>query len=159
MKNTDKKEIKIEFVEDDRVSITVRNMCIDCVIDKLKKITKQLIQDRDKIAGAIEDDERDEYDCSEVIEIDEEDAKDLLKKAPDFPSFDDAYSTYKEAKSMAKDTLEEYGVKADTIPDSFAKIMSIMKTDEQIRNDLFKLLAGYVTNESLIKKDTKKKKK
>ena len=60
---------------------------------------------------------------------------------------------------MAKETCAEYGVKADTIPDSFAKVMSIMDTDEQIRDDMFKLLAGYVTNESVIKKDTKKKKK
>ena len=156
MKNTDKKEIKIEFVEDDKVSVKVSNICIDCVIDKLKKITTQLIKDRDIIAEAVENDE---VRCCEVPEIDEEDEKDLLKKAPDFPSFDDAYSTYKKCKTMAKETFAEYGVKADTIPDSFAKVMSIMDTDEQIRDDMFKLLAGYVTNESVIKKDTKKKKK
>lgn len=141
MKDADKKEIKIEFVEDDKVSITVHNISIDCVIDKLKKITKQLIEDRDRIADAIEDDEEDR--CEE----------------PDFPSFDDAYSTYKKAKAMAEETFAEYGVKADTIPDSFGKVLSILESDEQIRDDMFKLLAGYVTNESLIKKDTKKKKK
>ena len=156
MKDADKKEIKIEFIEDDKVSVKVRNICIDCVIDKLKKITKQLIEDRDRIADAIENDE---VRCCDVPEIDEEDEKDLLKKAPDFPSFDDAYSIYKKSKAMAKETFAEYGVKADTIPDSFAKVMSIMDTDEQIRDDMFKLLAGYVTNESLIKKDSKKKKK
>jgi hypothetical protein len=156
MKDADKKEIKIEFVEDDKVSITVHNICIDCVIDKLKKITKQLIEDRDRIAEAVEDGGD---DCCEAPEIDEEDEKDLLKKAPDFPSFDDAYSTYKKAKAMAKESFADYGVKADTIPDSFAKVLSIMESDEQIRNDMFKLLAGYVTNESLIKKDSKKKKK
>lgn len=156
MKDTDKKEIKIEFTEDDKVSIAVRNICIDCVIERLEKITKQLIKDRDRIAEAIESVND---DCCEAPEIDEEDEEDLLKKAPDFPSFDDAYSTYKKAKSMAKETFAEYGVKADTIPDSFGKVLSIMDSDEQIRDDMFKLLAGYVTNESLIKKDTKKKKK
>lgn len=55
MKDTDKKEIKIEFVKDDKVSITVCNMYIDCVIDKLKKITKQLIEDRNRIAEAVKD--------------------------------------------------------------------------------------------------------
>lgn len=156
MKDADKKEIKIEFVEDDKVSITVRNICIDCVIDKLKKITKQLIEDRDKIADAIEDSED---DCCEVPEIDEEDLPNLLKKAPDFPSFDEAYSTYKKSKAMAEETFAEYGVKADTIPDSFGKVLSILESDKQIRDDMFKLLSGYITNESLIKKDSKKKKK
>jgi hypothetical protein len=156
MKDADKKEIKIEFVEDDKVSITVHNICIDCVIDRLKKITKQLIKDRDRIAEAVEDGED---DCCGMPEVDEEDEKDLLKKAPDFPSFDEAYSTYKKSKAMAKETFAEYGVKADTIPDSFGKVLSMLESDEQIRDDMFKLLAGYVTNESLIKKDTKKKKK
>lgn len=141
MKDTDKKEIKIELIEDDKASITVRNICIDCVIEHLKKITKQLIKDRDRIAGAIEDDEYDEYDCSEVIEI------------------DDAYSKYKKAKDMAEKTFAEYGVKADTIPDSFGKVLSIINSDEQIRDDMLKLLAGFVTNESFIEKDTKKNKK
>ena len=91
MKDKDKKEIKIEFVEDDKVSISVRNICIDCVIDKLKKITKQLIEDRDRIADAIENCED---DSCEVPEVDEDDLPNLLKKAPDLPSFDDAYAAY-----------------------------------------------------------------
>jgi len=156
MKDTDKKEIKIEFVEDDKVSITVRNICIDCVIDKLKKITKQLIEDRDKIADAIEDDED---DCCELPEVDEDDLPNLLKKASDFPSFDDAYAAYKRGVKATKESMDKYDVDYGTIPDSVGKILSIMSTDEQIRDDMARLVSGYITNESFIKKDTKKKKK
>lgn len=158
MKDTDKKEIKIELVEDDKndkVSITVRNLCIDCVIDKLKKITKQLIEDRDRIADAIEDGE---VDC-EVPEIDEEHKEDLLKKAPDIPSFDDAYTAYKRGVKTTKEAMDMYDVDYGTIPDSVGKVLSILGSDEQIRDDLARLVAGYTTNESFIKKDTKKKKK
>lgn len=156
MKDTDKKEIKIEFVEDDKVSITVHNICIDCVIDRLKKITKQLIEDRDRIADAIENDE---IRCCEVPEIDEEDEENLLKKAPDFPSFDEAYATYKRGVKTTKEAMDKYDVNYGTIPDSVGKILSIMSTDDQIREDMARLVSGYITNESFIKKDSKKKKK
>ena len=156
MKDTDKKEIKIEFVEDDKVSITVRNICIDCVIDKLKKITKQLIEDRDRIADAIEDVED---DSCEVPEVDEDDLPNLLKKAPDLPSFDDAYSAYKRGVKTTKEAMDMYKVEHGTIPDSVGKILSILGSDDQIRDDLARLLAGYTSNESFISKDSKKKKK
>lgn len=156
MKDTDKKEIKIEFVEDDKVSITVRNICIDCVIDKLKKITKQLIEDRDRIADAIEDVED---DSCEVPEVDEDDLPNLLKKAPDLPSFDDAYSAYKRGVKTTKEAMDMYKVEHGTIPDSVGKILSILGSDDQIRDDLARLVAGYTTNESFISKDSKKKKK
>lgn len=156
MKDTDKKEIKIEFVEDDKVSITVRNICIDCVIDKLKKITKQLIEDRDRIAKAIEDGED---DCCEVPEVDEDDLPNLLKKAPDLPSFDDAYYAYKRGVKTTKEAMDMYKVERGTIPDSVGKILSILGSDDQIRDDLARLVAGYTSNESFISKDSKKKKK
>lgn len=156
MKDTDKKEIKIEFVEDDKVSITVRNICIDCVIDKLKKITKQLIEDRDRIADAIEDVED---DSCEVPEVDEDDLPNPLKKAPDSPSFDDAYSAYKRGVKTTKEAMDMYKVEHGTIPDSVGKILSILGSDDQIRDDLARLVAGYTSNESFISKDSKKKKK
>lgn len=156
MKDTDKKEIKIEFVEDDKVSITVRNICIDCVIDKLKKITKQLIEDRDRIAEAVEDGGD---DCCEVPEVDEDDLPNLLKKSPDLPSFDDAYSAYKRGVKTTKEAMDMYKVEHGTIPDSVGKILSILGSDDQIRDDLARLLAGYTSNESFISKDSKKKKK
>ena len=156
MKDTDKKEIKIEFVEDDKVSITVRNICIDCVIDKLKKITKQLIEDRDRIADAIEDGND---DSCEVAEVDEDDLPNLLKKAPDLPSFDDAYAAYKRGVKTTKEAMDKYDVCYGTIPDSVGKILSILGSDDQIRDDLARLVAGYTTNESFISKDSKKKKK
>ena len=156
MKDADKKEIKIEFVEDDKVSIIVRNICIDCVIDKLKKITKQLIEDRDRIADAIKDGGD---DCCEVPEVDEEDLPNLLKKAPDFPSFDDAYAAYKRGVKTTKEAMDKYNVDYGTIPDSVGKVLSIMSSDEQIRNDMARLVSGYITNESFISKDSKKKKK
>lgn len=156
MKDADKKEIKIEFVEDDKVSIIVRNICIDCVIDKLKKITKQLIEDRDRIADAIKDGGD---DCCEVPEVDEEDLPNLLKKAPDFPSFDDAYAAYKRGVKTTKEAMDKYDVDYGTIPDSVGKVLSIMSSDEQIRNDMARLVSGYITNESFISKDSKKKKK
>lgn len=141
MKDADKKEIKIEFVEDDKVSITVHNISIDCVIDNLKKITKQLIKDRDKIADAIEDDEDDRFEV------------------PDFPSFDDAYAAYKRGVKTTKEAMDKYDVEYGTMPDSVGKILSILSTDDQIRDDVTRLVSGYITNESFIKKDTKKKKK
>ena len=156
MKDTDKKEIKIEFVEDDKVSIIVRNICIDCVIDKLKKITKQLIEDRDRIADAIEDGND---DSCEVAEVDEDDLPNLLKKAPDLPSFDDAYAAYKRGVKTTKEAMDKYDVCYGTIPDSVGKILSILGSDDQIRDDLARLVAGYTTNESFISKDSKKKKK
>lgn len=156
MKDADRKEIKIEFVEDDKVSITVHNICIDCVIDKLKKITKQLIEDRDRIADAIEDGGD---DCCEVPEVAEEDLPNLLKKAPDFPSFDDAYAAYKRGVKTTKEAMDKYDVDYGTIPDSVGKVLSIMSSDEQIRNDIARLVSGYITNESFISKDSKKKKK
>lgn len=156
MKDTDKKEIKIEFVEDDKVSITVRNICIDCVIDKLKKITKQLIEDRDRIAEAVKDGED---DCCEVPEVDEDNLPNLLKKAPDLPSFDDAYAAYKRGVKTTKEAMDEYDVCYGTIPDSVGKILSILGSDDQIRDDLARLVAGYTTSESFISKDSKKKKK
>lgn len=156
MKDTDKKEIKIEFVEDDKVSISVRNICIDCVIDKLKKITKQLIEDRDRIADAIENGED---DSCEVPEVDEDDLPNLFKKAPDLPSFDDAYSAYKRGVKTTKEAMDMYKVEHGTIPDSVGKILSILGSDDQIRDDLARLVAGYTTNESFISKDSKKKKK
>ena len=156
MKDTDKKEIKIEFVEDDKVSITVRNICIYCVIDKLKKITKQLIEDRDRIADAIEDGND---DSCEVAEVDEDDLPNLLKKAPDLPSFDDAYAAYKRGVKTTKEAMDKYDVCYGTIPDSVGKILSILGSDDQIRDDLARLVAGYTTNESFISKDSKKKKK
>ena len=156
MKDTDKKEIKIEFVEDDKISITVSNMCIDCVIDKLKKITKQLIEDRDRIADAIENGED---DSCEVPEVDEDDLPNLLKKAPDLPSFYDAYSAYKRGVKTTKEAMDMYKVEHGTIPDSVGKILSILGSDDQIRDDLARLVAGYTTNESIISKDSKKKKK
>lgn len=156
MKDTDKKEIKIEFVEDDKVSITVRNICIDCVIDHLKKITKQLIQDRDRIADAIEDDED---DCCELPEVDTGNLEDLLKEAPDFPSFDEAYSAYKRGVKTTKVAMDKYDVEYGTIPDSVGKVLSIMSSDEQIRNDIARLVSGYITNEHVMKVNSKKKKK
>lgn len=156
MKDKDKKEIKIEFAEDDKVSISVRNICIDCVIDKLKKITKQLIEDRDRIADAIENGED---DSCEVPEVDEDDLPNLLKKAPDFPSFDGAYSAYKRGVKTTKEAMDMYKVEHGTIPDSVGKILSILGSDDQIRDDLARLVAGYTTNESFISKDSKKKKK
>ena len=156
MKDTDKKEIKIEFAEDDKVSISVRNICIDCVIDTLKKITKQLIEDRDRIADAIENGED---DSCEVPEVDEDDLPNLLKKVPDLPSFDDAYAAYKRGVKTTKEAMDEYDVCYGTIPDSVGKILSILGSDDQIRDDLARLVAGYTTNESFISKDSKKKKK
>ena len=156
MKDTDKKEIKIEFAEDDKVSITVCNMCIDCVIDKLKKITKQLIEDRDRIADAIENGED---DSCEVPEVDEDDLPNLLEEAPDLPSFDDAYAAYKRGVKTTKEAMDMYKVEHGTIPDSVGKILSILGSDDQIRDDLARLLAGYTSNESFISKGSKKKKK
>jgi hypothetical protein len=156
MKDTDKKEIKIEFVEDDKASITVHNICIDCVIDKLKKITKQLIEDRDRIAEAVEDGCD---DCCEAPEIDEEDLPNLLKKAPDLPSFDEAYSAYKRGVKTTKVAMDKYDVEYGTIPDSVGKVLSIMSSDEQIRNDMARLVSGYITNEHVMKVNSKKKKK
>lgn len=156
MKDADKKEIKIEFVEDEKISITVHNICIDCVIDHLKKITKQLIKDRDKIADALEDDED---DSCEVPEVDEEDLPNMLKKAPDFPSFDDAYAAYKRGVKTTKEAMDMYKVDHGTIPDSVGKVLSILGSDDQIRDDLARLVAGYATNEHFISKDSKKKKK
>ena len=156
MKDTDKKEIKIEFVEDDKVSITVRNTCIDCVIDKLKKITKQLIEDRDRIADAIENGDD---DSCEVPEVDEDDLPNLLKKASDLPSFDSAYAAYKRGVKTTKEAMDKYGVCYGTTPDSVGKILSILGSDDQIRDDLARLVAGYTINESFISKDSKKKKK
>lgn len=156
MKDTDKKEIKIEFIEDDKVGITVRNICIDCVIDILKKITKQLIEDRDRIAEALEDGGD---DCCEVPEVDEDDLPNLLKKAPHTPSFDEAYSAYKRGVKTTKKAMDMYKVEHGTIPDSVGKILSILGSDDQIRDDLARLLAGYTLNESFISKDSKKKKK
>lgn len=149
---SEKKEIIIEVSDDEKVSMTVRNICPDCLVDIMKKLSIQLIKDRDVLKEVV---------CTEdkEVDVDEEDKEDLLKKAPDFPEFDEAYATYKKCKRMAKDAFEEYDVKAGTIPDSFAKVMSILESDEQIRDDMFKLLSGYVTNESFIKKDSKKKKK
>ena len=114
MKDADKKEIKIELVEDDKVSITVRNICIDCVIDTLKKITKQLIEDRDRIADAIEDGED---KCCESPKVDEEDLPNLLKKAPDWPSFDDAYAAYKRGVKTTKEAMDTYKIDHGAIPD------------------------------------------
>lgn len=156
MKDKDKKEIKIEFAEDDKVSISVSNMYIDCVIDKLKKITKHLIEDRDRIADAIENGED---DSREVPEVDEDDLPNLLKKAPDLPSFDDAYAAYKRGVKTTKEAMDKYDVGYGTIPDSVGKILSILGSDDQIRDDLARLLAGYTSNESFISKDSKKKKK
>lgn len=141
MKDTDKKEIKIEFVEDDKVSITVSNICIDCVIDKLKKITKQLIEDRDRIAEAVED------------------GGDDSCEAPDLPSFDDAYAAYKRGVKTTKEAMDKYDVCYGTIPDLVGKILSILGRNDQIRDDLAHLVAGYTINESFISKDSKKKKK
>lgn len=151
MKDTDKKEIKIELVEDDKVSITVRNICIDCVIDTLKKITKQLIEDRDRIAEAIEDGED---DCCEAPKVDEDGLPKQFRS-----SFDDAYAAYKRGVKTTKEAMDTYKIDHGTIPDSVGKILSILGSDDQIRDDLARLVAGYTTNESFIKKDTKKKKK
>lgn len=142
MKDTDKKEIKIELIEDDKVSVTVRNICIDCVIEHLKKITKQLIKDRDRIAGAIEDDED---DCCEAPKVADEDLENLLKKAPDFPSFDEAYAAYKRGVKTTKEAMDMYKVDNGTIPDSVGKILSVLGSDDQIRDDLARLAAGYTT--------------
>lgn len=151
MKKTDKKEIVINIIDDDRASVKVSNMCIDCVIDHMKKITSQLIKDRDSISEATDD-----FDCNK---IDTGDLENLLKKAPDIPSFDEAYDAYKRGVKTTKEAMDTYEVDHGTIPDSVGKILSILGTDDQIRDDLARLVAGYTTNESFINKDSKKKKK
>lgn len=151
MKNTDKKEIVINIIDDDKASVKVTNMCIDCVIDHMKKITTQLIKDRDSISEVTEDVDYDK--------VDTEDLENLLKKAPDIPSFDEAYATYKRGVKTTKEVMNEFKIDHGTIPDSVGKILSILGSDDQIRDDLAHLVAGYTINESYIKKDSKKKKK
>ena len=156
MKDKDKKEIIIEFVEDEKISMTVRNLCIDCVIDKLKLLVGQLDKDRNFIASELEDD-KDEVGLE--CKVDKEDLENLLKKAPEFPSFDAAYAAYKKGVKTTVSAMDEYGVDYGTIPDSVGKVLSIMSTDDQIREDMTRLVAGYVTNESFINEGKKTKKK
>lgn len=152
MKDAEKQEIIIEVLEGEKLSMTVRNICPDCLVDIMKKLSLQLIKDRDLLKEVIctEDDE---------VKVDEEHKEDLLKKAPDIPSFDDAYAAYKRGVKTTKEAMDMYDVDYGTIPDSVGKVLSILGSDEQIREDLARLVAGYTTNESFIGKDSKKKKK
>lgn len=149
---SEKKEIIIEVLDGEKLSMTVRNICPDCLVDIMKKLSVQLIKDRDVLKEVIctEDDE---------VKVDEEYKEDLLKKAPDFPTFDEAYTAYKKGRSTTEEAMDKYDLKHGTIPDSVGKILSIVGTDEQIRNDMAKLVAGFCTNEFIMSKESKKKKK
>lgn len=138
--------------QDDRVELTTNNVGVHELYDILSNLVNRIPEDL--FEEPLSDDE-----LIEKHGIEEEDIDDLKKQSPDTPSFDEAYKSYKRCKRLAKETFEERGIKANTIPDSFGKVMSILESDEQIRDDMLKLLACYVATESTIKKDTKKKKK
>lgn len=138
--------------QDDRIELTSNNVHAYELFDILSNLVNRIPEDL--FGEPLSDDE-----LIEKHGIEEEDIDDLKKESPDTPSFDEAYESYKKCKRLAKETFEERGIKVDTIPDSFGKVMSILESDEQIRDDMLRLLAGYVAAESTIKKDTKKKKK
>ena len=138
--------------QDDRVELTSNNVDAYELFDILSNLVNRIPEDL--FGEPLSDDE--------LIEKHgiEEDVDDLKKQSPDTPSFDEAYESYKKCKRLAKEAFENHGIKVDTIPDSFGKVMSILESDEQIHDDMLRLLACYVaTNKSTVKKDTKKKKK
>lgn len=149
---SEKKEIIIEVLDGEKLSMTVRNICPDCLVDIMKKLSLQLIKDRDVLKEVI---------CTEdeEVKVDEEYKEDLLKKAPEFPTFDEAYAAYKKGRSTTETAMDKYDLEHGTIPDSVGKILSIVGTDEQVRNDMAKLVAGFCTNEFIMSKESKKKKK
>lgn len=138
--------------QDDRIELTTNNVDAYELFDILSNLVNRIPEDL--FEEPLSDDE-----LIEKHGVEEEDIDDLKKKSPDIPSFDEAYESYKKCKRMAKESFEEHGIKVDTIPDSFGKVMSILESDEQIRDDMLRLLAGYVTNKSLTKTNLKKKKK
>ena len=139
--------------QDGRVELTTNNVGAHELYDTLSDLVNRIPEDL--FGEPLSDDE-----LIEKHGIEEEDIDDLKKKSPDIPTFDEAYESYKKCKRLAKDSFEEHGIKVDTIPDSFGKVMSLLESDGQIRDDMLKLLACYVaTHKSTAKKDTKKKKK
>ena len=153
---SEKKEIIIELVADDKISMTVRNLDIDCVIKNLNILTTQLGKDRDFISSELENN-KEELDLE--AKVDKEDLDNLLKPAPEFPSFDDAYAAYKRGLKTTKEAMDKYGVPHGTIPDSVGKVLSILSADNQIREDMARLVSGYITNESFLVENKKRKKK
>lgn len=137
--------------QDDRIELTTNNVDAYELFDILSNLVNRIPEDL--FEEPLSDDE-----LIEKHDVEEEDIDDLKKKSPDTPSFDEAYESYKRCKRMAKESFAERGIKADTIPDSFGKVMSILESDDQIRDDMLRLLAGYISNKSTIKKGTKKKK-
>ena len=138
--------------QDDRIELTTNNVGAHELYDILSNLVDRIPEDL--FEEPLSDDE-----LIEQHGIEEEDIDDLKKKSPDIPTFDEAYESYKKCKRLAKEAFEHHGIKVDSIPDSFGKVMSLLKSDEQIHDDMLRLLAGYVAAESTIKKDTKKKKK
>lgn len=139
--------------QDDRIELISNNVDAHELFDILSNLVNRIPEDL--FGEPLSDDE-----LIEKHGIEEEDVDDLKKKSPDTPSFDEAYESYKKCKRLAKEAFECHGIKVDTIPDSFGKVMSILESDEQIHDDMLRLLACYVaTNKSTVKKDTKKKKK
>lgn len=70
------------------------------------------------------------------------------------------FKLYKDALETTSGILETEGVEDDTMADSVAKVLSILGHDDQIRDDLARLLAGWVSEVRTIdtpKKKTKKK--
>jgi hypothetical protein len=138
--------------QDDRVELTTNNVGAHELYDILSNLVNRIPEDL--FEEPLSDDELIEKHGIAVEDID-----DLKKQSPDTPSFDEAYESYKKCKRIAKETFEENGIKVDTIPDSFGKVMSILESDGQIRDDMLRLLAGYVTYKSATKTNLKKKKK
>lgn len=151
------KEKTISITKDgDKVMVESNGFKPKELLETLKELVNRILSDLESIMDS--DDESDDAIVAKHG-ISPEHVSDLKKKAPDFPTFDEAYTAYKKGRSTTEEAMDKYDLEHGTIPDSVGKILSIVGTDEQIRNDIAKLVAGFCTNEFVMSKESKKKKK
>lgn len=151
------KQKTISITKDgDKVTVEANGFDPKEFFETLKGLVDRIPCDLESIIGS---DDMDDDEIAEKHGVSQEHISDLKKKAPDFPTFDEAYTAYKKGRSTTEEAMDKYDLEHGTIPDSVGKILSIVGTDEQIRNDMAKLVAGFCTNEFIMSKESKKKKK
>lgn len=160
MKNTKMKSIKIDIQSEDKLSVTVTNCSPELVIEVLKKLHDNMVRDQRDIEDAISACKDDD----EVVVEKDEDEKDFEEFSKfdsefEFPDVDEAYAAFERGKSTTTKAMKAHDVPCGTMPDSVGKILSILGQDEQIKNDLAKLVSGFIINEEYMLASTKESKK